>query len=104
MDRASQRVVQEAVNEVVALCLWMDAEDVAMAEEVFTAHVRLVVGEVVDLEAMEATLLVLARRAEAVGDGRRAWAFDQWYQWVCASRRGEEYHWPALPAELEEVG
>jgi len=100
MDRASQRVVQEAVSEVAALCPWMNAEDVAMAEEVFRAHVGLVAGEVVDLEAMGATLLVLAQRAEEVGDVRRAWGFDQWYRWTCASMRGEEYHWPALPAEL----
>ena len=100
MDRAFQCVVQEAVTEVVALCPWMNEGDVAMAETVFTAHVGRVAGEVVDMVVMAAALSGLAQRAEAVGDRRRAWAFDQWYQWACASMRGEEYQGPDLPAEV----
>ncbi len=100
MDRAFERVVQEAVTEVVALCPWMDEADVAMAETVFTAQVGRVTGEVVDMEGMAAALSGLAQRAEVTGDRRRAWAFGQWYQWACASMRGEEYHEPDLPAEV----
>ena len=71
-----------------------------LAETVFRAHGGLVIGEVVDREAMAVALLGLAQRAEAAGDRRRAWAFGQWYQWACASMRGEEYHEPDLPPEL----
>jgi hypothetical protein len=100
MDRAFERVVQEAVTEVVASCPWMDRADVARVETVFTAHVGLVAGEAVDVAVMAAALSGLAQRAEVMGDRRRAWAFGQWYQWACASMRGEEYHEPDLPAEL----
>jgi len=100
MDKAFERVVQEAVTEVVASCPWMDEADVARVETVFTAHVGLVAGEVVDVGVMAAALSGLARRAEVVGDRRRAWAFEQWYQWACASLRGEEYRELELPAEL----
>jgi hypothetical protein len=100
MDREEQRVVQEAVSEVVALCHWMDEGDVARVETVFMAHVGRVAGDVVDMGVMAAALSGLAQRAEAVGDRRRAWAFDQWYQWACASMRGGEEQGPDLPAEL----
>lgn len=85
---------------MVTLCPWMNEADVAQAEMVFRAHGGLVIGEVVDMEGMAAALLNLAERAEVVGDRRRAWAFGQWYEWACASMRGEEYHEPDLPPEL----
>jgi hypothetical protein len=50
---------------------------------------------------MAGLLLWLAERADAMGDARRAWAFDRWYAWACAAMRGEEYHWPELPQVLE---
>ena len=73
MDKAFERVVQEAVTEVVASCPWMDEADVARVETVFTAHVGLVAGEAVDVGVMAAALSGLAQRAEAAGDRRRAW-------------------------------
>jgi hypothetical protein len=100
MDRALERVVQEAVSEMVALCPWMKEADVARVETVFTAHMGLVAGDEVDVAVIAATTLVLAQRAEVVGDRRRAWAFEQWYQWACAAMRGEEYHELELPPEL----
>src|SRR5690348_13566013 len=100
MDREVAQAVEEAVVGLVLLCPWMDEEDVALVREAFRAHLGLLVGEEVDVEVMAGTLLMLGQRAEAVGDRRRAWAFEQWYGWACAAMRGEEYHWPALPAEL----
>lgn len=93
-------VCEEVVAEIVEVCPWMSEEEVGMVREVFASHFRLVEGEEVDLGRMAGVLLGLAERAEAVGDVRRAWTFDQWYAWACAVMRGEEYHWPALPQEL----
>jgi hypothetical protein len=100
MNREATHSVEEAVAGLTLLCPWMDAEDVALMREVFRAHMGLVVGEEVDVGLMAGAILVLAQRAEAVGDRRRAWAFGQWYDWACAAMRGEEYHWPDLPPEL----
>ena len=100
MDREAEQGVEEAVAGLMLLCPWMDREDEELVREAFRAHFGLVVGEEVDVGLLAGTLLVLAQRAEAVGDRRRAWAFEQWYGWACAAMRGEEYHWPALPAEL----
>ena len=91
---------EEVVAEVVGVCPWMTEEDVGLVRLVISSHLRLVTGEVVDMGAMAGALLGLAQRAEEVGDVRRAWVFDQLYSWVCASMRGEEYHWPELPQEL----
>jgi len=104
MDRALQRAVQEGVEEMVRVCPWMDEDDRVLAHDVVVAQFRMMVGEVVEVDSMAGALFGLAQRAEVVGDRLRAWGFDQWYRWACASMRGEEYHWPALPAELEEVG
>src|SRR5215469_18578493 len=88
------------VAEVVVLCPWMTEEDVEAVRAVFSAHFGRVAGQEADLGRMAGLLLGLAQRAEAAGDARRAWTFDQWYAWACASMRGEEYHWPELPPEL----
>lgn len=104
MERVDERVVQEVVSEVVALCPWMNEVDVAHVETVFRAHVGLVVGEAVDVAGMALALAGLAQRAGVMGDRRRAWAFEQWYRWTCASRCGEEYRWPALPLEVARLG
>ena len=103
MERACERAVQEAVAELVVLCPWMNQADVGQVDVVFRAHFGLVEGEQVDVAGMAAALSELAERAEAVGDRRRAWAFGQWYGWVCASLRGEEYHERELPPELAGV-
>lgn len=100
MDRVCDEVVEEVVAEIAEVCPWMGVEEVRMVQEVFTSQFRLVAGEEVDLGRMAGMLLGLAERAEAVGDMRRAWTFDQWYGWACAVMRGEAYHWPALPQEL----
>jgi hypothetical protein len=100
MDKEAARGVEELVAGLMLLCPWMDGEDVALVREAFRAHFGLMVGEEVDVGLMARAILVLAQRAEAVGDRRRAWAFEQWYGWADASMRGEEYHWPALPPEL----
>ena len=100
MGREGERLVDGVVAELVALCPWMDAEDARMVREVVVAHCGLVAGEEVDLEVMAGALWVLAERAEAVGDRRRAWAFEQWYRWARAAMRGEEYHEPELPPGL----
>ena len=55
---------------------------------------------VVDLEVMACLLRWLKHRAEVVGDKRMVWAFGQWYAWVWASIRGEEYYWPDMPQAL----
>lgn len=78
----------------------MDEADVTQAEAVFRAHWGLMAGEAVDVVGMAVALSELAGCAEAVGDRRRAWAFGQWYEWACASMRGEEYREPELPPEL----
>jgi len=93
--------VEQIVAGMVGVCPWMTEEDVRVVREVVSAHAGLVVGRVVDLGRMAGLLLWLAERADAMGDGRRAWAFDQWYAWACALMRGEEYHWPELPQALE---
>jgi hypothetical protein len=100
MGREEVRLVDGVVAELVALCPWMDGEDARMVREVVVAHFGLVAGEEVDLEVMAGALWVLAERAEAVGDLRRAWAFEQWSRWACAAMRGEEYHEPELPPGL----
>ncbi len=100
MGSKGKRLVEGVVAELVALCPWMDAEDARMFREVVVAHFGVVAGEEVDLEVMARALLVLAERAQAVGDRRRAWAFDQWYRWACAAMQGEEYHEPELPPGL----
>ena len=100
MARTDERVVQEAVSEVVALCPWMNAADVARVDVVFRTHLGLVEGEEADMVGVAAALFGLAERAEVAGDRRRAWAFGQWYEWACASMRGEEYRWPELPPTL----
>ena len=94
---------EEIVAEVVGLCPWMMEEDVEAVRVVFSAHFGRVAGQEADLGRMAGLLLGLAQRAEAAGDARRAWTFDQWYAWTCASMRGEEYHWPELPQELEAL-
>jgi len=103
MGRERKRLVDGVVAEMVALCSWMDAEDARMFREVVVAHFGLVAGEEVDLEVMAGALSVLAERAEAVGDRRRAWTFDQWYRWACAAMRGEQYHEPELPPGLSAM-
>ena len=75
MGREGERLVDGVVAEMVALCPWMDVEDASMFREVMVAHFGLVAGEEVDVGVMAGALLVLAERAEAVGDRRRAWAF-----------------------------
>lgn len=90
----------EVVKAVVALCPWMDGNDGVVLRRVCAVHFGLVCGEVVDLDVMARDVLVLAARAEEVGDRLRHWAFEQWYAWACAALRGEEYAWPDLPAEL----
>lgn len=100
MDGVCEEVVGEVVAEIVAVCPWMSEEEVGMVREVLASHFRLVAGEDVDQGRMAGLLLGLAERAEAAGDVRRAWTFDQWYAWACAVMRGEEYHWPELPQEL----
>jgi hypothetical protein len=82
MDGVCEEVVAEVVREIVEVCPWMSEEDVEMVREVFASHFRLVAGEAVDLGQMAGVLLGLAERAEAVGDVRRAWTFDQWYAWA----------------------
>ena len=103
MDEEGRRMVEEIVGEMIALCPWMMPEDVPLLWQVFGGQVRLARGEVVDVGVMAGALMVLAERAEVAGDRRRAWAFDQWYRWACAALRGEEYHWPELPAALAAV-
>ena len=100
MGRDGERLVDGVVAEMVALCPWMDAEDARMVREVVVAHFGLVAGEEVDVGVMAGALLVLAERAQAVGDRRRAWAFEQWYRWAHAAMRGEEYHESELPPGL----
>src|SRR5215469_10056511 len=100
LGRAGERLVDGVVAELVALCPWMDGEDARMVREVMVAHFGFVVGEDVDLEVMAAALSVLAERAQAVGDRRRGWAFEQWSRWACAAMQGEEYHEPELPPGL----
>ena len=100
MAGIDERAVQEVVSEVVALCPWMQEVDVALAEGVFRGHFGLVAGEAVDVAGMAVALFKLAERAGVMGDRRRAWAFEQWYGWACASMRGEEYQGPGLPPEL----
>ena len=100
MGREEVRLVEGVVAELVALCPWMDGEDARMVREVVVAHFGLVAGEDVDLEVMAGTLSVLAERAQAVGDRRRAWVFDQWSRWARAAMQGEEYHEPELPPGL----
>ena len=100
MGREEVRLVDGVVAELVALCPWMDGEDARMVREVVVAHFGFVAGEEVDLEVMAGALWVLAERAQAVGDRRRAWAFEQWYRWACATMQGEEYHEPELPPGL----
>jgi len=78
----------------------MDEDDRVLAHDVVVAQFGMMVGEAVDMDSMAGALFGLAQRAEAVGDRLRAWGVDQWYRWACASMRGEEYRWPALPAEL----
>ncbi len=94
---------EEIVAEVAALCPWMTEEDVEAVRSVFSSHFGLVAGQEVDLGRMAGMLLGLAERAEAEGDARRAWTFDQWYAWACAAMRGEAYHWPELPQALEAL-
>lgn len=103
MDSEWERVVQEAVSEVVAICPWMEEAEVALVQQVFGTQVGLAAGEVVDVGRMAGALLALAARAEAAQDRRRAWTFDQWYRWACAVMRGDEYQWPELPPELAAV-
>jgi hypothetical protein len=100
MDREVAQAVEEFVAALTRLCPWMEQEDVGLVREAFRAQMGLVVGEEVDVELMAGAILVLAQRAEAVGDRRRAWAFGQWYGWACAVMQGEEYHWPDVPPEL----
>ena len=92
--------LEALVAEVVVLCPWMTEADVETLHAVFSAHFGRVAGQEADLGRMAGLLLGLAQRAEAAGDARRAWTFDQWYAWACASMRGEEYHWPELPQAL----
>ena len=56
-----------------------------------------------DVDVMAQAALRLAEQARATGDERRAWVFWQRYLEVCAWQQGQEYTWPALPQELEEV-
>jgi hypothetical protein len=100
MEDDGRRMVEEIVGEVIALCPWVMPEDVPVLWLAVEGQVGLTRGEAVDVGVMAGALLVLAERAEAAGDRRRAWAFDQWYRWACAALRGEEYHWPELPTEL----
>ena len=100
MGKDQERLVDGVVAELVALCPWMDGEDARMFREVVVAHFGLVAGEDVELEVMAGALSVLAERAQAVGDRRRAWAFEQWYRWACTAMQGEEYHMPELPPGL----
>ena len=92
--------LEAIVAEVVLLCPWMTEADVEAVRAVFSAHFGYVAGQKRDLGMLAGLLLGLAQRSEAVGDARRAWTFDQWYAWACASMRGEEYHWPELPQTL----
>jgi hypothetical protein len=101
VDREVEQFVEAAVADMVELCPWMVEEDVGLWRLAITLQFRLVLGEVIDLARMMRAILGLAQRAEAVGDARRTWAFNQWYAWVCASMRGEEYRWPELPEALE---
>ena len=103
MDEEGRRMVEEIVGEMIALCPWVMPEDVPLVWQVFGGQVRLARGDVVDAGVMAGALMILAERAEMAGDRRRAWAFDQWYRWACAALRGEEYHWPELPAALAAV-
>ena len=100
MGRDQEHLVDGVVAEMMALCPWMDGEDARMVREVVVAHFGVVAGEEVDVGVMAGALWVLAERAEAVGDRRRAWAFDQWHRWARAVMRGEEYHEPELPPGL----
>ena len=103
MDGEGRRMVEGMVGELVAVCPWAMPEDVPLVWQVVEAHVGLLCGDAVDVGVMAGALLRLSERAEVAGDRRRAWAFDQWYRWACVALRGEEYHWPELPAELVDV-
>lgn len=95
------RECEQAVAEMVVCFPWMGGPDVvAVLREVFTAHFGMVAGVAVDLGRMAGNCLMLSEWAGEVGDVRREWAFDQWYQWTCAAMRGEEYDWPDLPPQL----
>ena len=103
MESGVRHVFEAIVAEMVQLCPWMTEEDVGWWREVLLCHFRLVALEEVDLLSMAGVLLALAEHARAGGDARRAWAFEQWHAWACASMRGEEYQWPELPRELEAM-
>lgn len=100
MEQTEQDMIGVMVTEIVELCPWMQQSDVALVEVVVMAHVGRVAWEAVNLAAMAEALRQLAQRAQEAGDRRRAWAFDQWYRWACASMQGQEYSWPELPQEL----
>ncbi|HVU00079.1 MAG TPA: hypothetical protein VHE33_21450 [Acidobacteriaceae bacterium] len=97
-----EREFENNMVELVERCPWMTDEDQWMMRRVLASHFGLAFDawETVDLGQMAEDVQMLASRAEEEGDQRRAWAFTEWYNWVCAALRGEEYQGPEMPEEL----
>jgi hypothetical protein len=94
------REYERLLDELVALCPWMGAEEVELLRPVFAVHLGLVVGELVNVEGLAEGVCLLAQRAAAAGDRRRQWAFEHWYAWAGASLNGQEYVESEMPEEL----
>ncbi len=97
---ASDASSEQFIEEMKGLCPWMTWEDVVLLRRAF---VSVTMGWHDDLSVVADAALHLFERARATGDERRAWVFWQRYLEVCAWQQGQEYTWPALPQELEEV-
>jgi len=95
---ASDASSEQFIEEMKGLCPWMTGEDAVLLRRAFVT-----MGWHDDLRVVADAAFHLCERARTVGDERRAWVFWQRYLEVCAWQQGQEYSWPALPQELEEV-
>jgi hypothetical protein len=93
---------EQFIAEMKGVCPWMTWDDTVLMRQAFSSVNPLSRGDG-DLDVVAQAALRLAERARATGDERRAWVCWQRYLEVCAWQQGQEYPWPALPQELEEV-
>ncbi len=83
MGQSVEREIEHSVEEITDLCSWMTEGDIGRFRRMLYASFEVDAGSDESMGVVVEELYALWQRSVQVGD-----------------RRGEEYHWPPMPADI----